>query len=88
LRRWTGRFTSGSPISPIEGNLPEAESYIQDISVINPVAYEYKAGADDEVPALIDSDISPKPFRINWARLTREIYPVKLPKENPIKQGE
>jgi hypothetical protein len=25
-----------------------------------------KAGTDDEVPALIDSDISPKAFRKNW----------------------
>jgi hypothetical protein len=27
-----------------------------------------KAGTDDDVPALIDSDISPKAFRKNWAR--------------------
>ena len=28
-----------------------------------------KAGTDDQVPALIDSDISPQAFRKNWARL-------------------
>ncbi len=35
-----------------------------------------KAGTDDEVPALIDSDISRKAFRKNWARLIRKIYNV------------
>ncbi len=32
-----------------------------------------KAGTDDEVPALIDSDISRKAFRKNWARLIKKI---------------
>ena len=32
-----------------------------------------KAGTDDEVPALIESDISPKEFRRNWARLIQKI---------------
>jgi len=27
-----------------------------------------------KVPALIDSDISPKAFRKNWARLIQKIY--------------
>ncbi len=27
------------------------------------------AGTDDQVPALIDSDLSPQAFRKNWARL-------------------
>jgi len=35
-----------------------------------------KAGTDDEVPVLIDSDISHKAFRKNWARLIRKIYNV------------
>jgi len=35
-----------------------------------------KAGIDDEVPALIDSDISRKEFRKNWARLIQKIYHV------------
>ena len=35
-----------------------------------------KAGSDDEVPALIDSDISRKEFRKNWARLIQKIYHV------------
>jgi len=34
------------------------------------------AGIDDEVPALIDSDVSPKAFRKNWARLIQKIYNV------------
>jgi len=32
-----------------------------------------KAGKDDEVPALIDSAISRKAFRKNWARLIQKI---------------
>ena len=47
-----------------------------------------KAGTDDDVPALIDSDISRQAFRKNWARLIQKIYPVKFPKGNPIKQGK
>ena len=35
-----------------------------------------KAGTDDQVPALIDSDISRKVFRKNWARLIQKIYHV------------
>ena len=35
-----------------------------------------KAGTDDQVPALIDSDISRKAFRKNWARLIQKIYNV------------
>jgi hypothetical protein len=35
-----------------------------------------KAGTDDQVPALIDSDISRKDFRQNWARLIQKIYHV------------
>jgi hypothetical protein len=34
------------------------------------------AGTDDQVPALIDSDISRKAFRKNWARLIQKIYNV------------
>jgi hypothetical protein len=33
-----------------------------------------KAGTDDQVPVLIDSDISRKAFRKNWARLIQKIY--------------
>ncbi len=35
-----------------------------------------KAGTDDQVPDLIDSDISRKDFRQNWARLIQKIYNV------------
>jgi len=35
-----------------------------------------KAGTDDQVPALIESDISSKEFRKNWARLIQKIYNV------------
>ncbi len=35
-----------------------------------------KTGTDDDVPALIDSDISCKAFRKNWARLIQKIYNV------------
>ena len=35
-----------------------------------------KAGTDDQVPALIESEVSPKEFRKNWARLIQKIYNV------------
>ena len=35
-----------------------------------------EAGTDDQVPALIDSDISPQVFRKTWARLIQKIYNV------------
>jgi hypothetical protein len=35
-----------------------------------------KAGTDDQVPALIESEISSKEFRKNWARLIQKIYHV------------
>ncbi len=35
-----------------------------------------KAGADDAVPALIESEVSSKEFRKNWARLIQKIYNV------------
>ena len=35
-----------------------------------------KAGTDDQVPALIESEMSPKEFRKNWARLIQKIYNV------------
>ena len=35
-----------------------------------------KTGKDEEIPALIDSDVSPKEFRRNWARLIQKIYNV------------
>jgi hypothetical protein len=33
-----------------------------------------KAGSDDDVPALIESEVSFKEFRNNWARLIQKIY--------------
>jgi len=36
-----------------------------------------KVGTDDNVPALIDSEVSSKEFRKNWARLIQKIYNVK-----------
>lgn len=47
-----------------------------------------KGGTDDHLPALIHSDISPKAFRENWARLIQKIYPIKFPKGNPIEGGK
>ena len=35
-----------------------------------------KSGVDDEVPALIESDVSKKEFRKNWSRLIQKIYNV------------
>jgi hypothetical protein len=35
-----------------------------------------KAGTDDQIPALIESEVSPKEFRKNWARLIQKIYNV------------
>jgi len=35
-----------------------------------------KAGTDDQVPALIESEVSPKEFRKNWAHLIQKIYHV------------
>ena len=34
-----------------------------------------KAGTDDQVQALIESEVSSKEFRNNWARLIQKIYP-------------
>ena len=34
------------------------------------------AGTDDQVPALIESEVSPKEFRKNWAHLIQKIYHV------------
>ena len=42
-----------------------------------------KAGTDDAVPALIESEVSSKEFRKNWARLIQKIYnvnPLLFPK--------
>ena len=49
---------------------------ITDSTPINRVDYA-KTGADDQVPALVDSDISTQAFRKIWARLIQKIYPVK-----------
>jgi hypothetical protein len=46
-----------------------------------------KAGTDDIVPALIESDISKKAFRKSWARLIQKIYNVD-PLLCPKCQGE
>ena len=35
-----------------------------------------KAGTDDQVPAPIESEVSPKEFLKNWARLFQKIYNV------------
>jgi hypothetical protein len=35
-----------------------------------------KAGIDDQVPALVESALSPKTFRKNWARLIQKIYQI------------
>lgn len=35
-----------------------------------------KTGTDNDVPALIESAVSPKEFRKNWARLIQKIYNV------------
>jgi hypothetical protein len=41
-----------------------------------------KAGTDDQVPALIESEISSKEFRKNWAQLIQKIYPPR--RINPL----
>jgi hypothetical protein len=46
-----------------------------------------QAGKQDDVPALIDSDLSAKEFRRNWARLIQKIYAVN-PLICPKCQGE
>jgi hypothetical protein len=35
-----------------------------------------KTSTDDQIPALIESEFSPKEFRQNWARLIQKIYHV------------
>lgn len=35
-----------------------------------------KACTDDNIPALIESDISPRAFRRSWARLIQKVYQV------------
>jgi hypothetical protein len=41
-----------------------------------PSGLRKKAGTDDQVPMLIESEISSKEFRKNWARLIQKIYHV------------
>jgi len=41
-----------------------------------------KAGTDNQVPALMESEISSKEFRMNWARLIQKIYPPR--RINPL----
>jgi hypothetical protein len=40
------------------------------------MVYAKKVGTDNVIPALIDSDISHKAFKKNWARLIRKVYHV------------
>jgi len=35
-----------------------------------------KAGTDDQVPALVDSAVSSRAFRRNWARLIQKVYEI------------
>ena len=49
---------------------------------ISHVAYAKKAGTDDQIPALIESEVSPKEFRKNWARLIQKNYPPR--RINPL----
>jgi hypothetical protein len=48
-----------------------------------------KAGADDQLPALVESAVCSKAFRKNWARLIQKIYqidPLLCPKcQGPMK---
>jgi hypothetical protein len=46
-----------------------------------------QADKEDDVPALIDSDLSTKEFRRNWARLIQKVYEVN-PLLCPKCQGE
>ncbi len=46
-----------------------------------------QAGKEDDVPALIDSDLSIKEFRRNWARLIQKVYEID-PLICPKCQGE
>jgi len=81
---WTG-WHNWFPIFPTKAN---RWSDITDITQISPVVYEKKAGTDDQMPALTESEVSSKEFRKNWVRLIQKIYPVKFPKGNPIEQGK
>jgi hypothetical protein len=38
--------------------------------------FRKKAGTDDDIPALIESEVLSKEFRKNWARLIQKIYNV------------
>jgi len=49
-------------------NPPEAEFAITDYSNKSS-GLRKKAGTDDQIPALIESEVSPKEFRQYWARL-------------------
>ena len=46
-----------------------------------------QADKEDDVPALIDSDLSAKEFRRNWARLIQKVYEID-PLVCPKCQGE
>jgi hypothetical protein len=50
---------------------------------IKPGGLRKKAGRDNDVPSLIDSDISRRNFRKNWARLVQKIYNV-----DPLKHSK
>jgi len=43
------------------------------------VGLENQINTDDEIPALIEFEVSPKDFRKNWARLTQNF--VVIPKK-------
>jgi len=59
------------PIFPTKAN---RWSDITDITQISPVVYEKKAGTDDQMPALTESEVLSKEFRKSWARLVQKIY--------------
>jgi len=46
-----------------------------------------KAGTDDQIPAFIESEVSPREFLKNWAWLIQKIYNVN-PLLFPIAQRE
>jgi hypothetical protein len=46
-----------------------------------------RKSAYDQVPALIETEISSKEFRRNWARLIQKIYPVRFPLQSKGASG-
>ncbi len=71
---WIG-WPNWSPIFPTKANPADRRDYYGFYSNKSR-GLRKKVGIDDQVPALIESEISSKEFRKNWARLIQKIYNV------------